>query len=919
VVGREVELDALRRALATARAGEPSCTLVIGEGGVGKTRLVAETVDGARRSGLAVATGRAPISAPTPFSVVSEALRSSLRGRPADPIGSPLDAGLRLLLPEWSASDGADDLNANQLRMLALEGAVHLLREIVAASGGALVALDDLHAADADSLEAIRYIVAAGIEGLAVVAALRPAESSQADELVRVLRGGRTTTLELEPLPESAVADLITTLLEAPAPDELVAEVVAQTDGLPLLVEEVVDAHRRAGSIVVEGGEAHWRGDGGIVPRSVRGMVEGRVDGFPQSWRDVLVAAAVVGRPDPASLIAVVANTDEDTVTDALRAGVNTGLLVTRAGALSFRHDILRDAVLDAALPSLVAAMHQRAADTVVGNGARQRRAAHLQAAGDDEAAAAAYVDAARHEVERHALLSAEQLARRASALAPTDAGRCDAADALATVLAAMGRWNEALEVDETTSTIAGHTAERSQRMVAVALEAGHLDRARSALDRCDADDDLTRVLAARVAVVGGDAQSALTETEGVLARPCPIEVRLNALDIHGRALDLLDRRDEAENAWATQARDARAAGRSQAELRALLQLGKSEFFSGYRPQRLREAVELAKQAGALVELAWAEELLATAVVIQGDPVAGLEILDAAVPRARELRLDQVAFLVAVQAVTRSYLSDDPLEEALAEAEKLLPAPDLIMMTTTLRADAAMRRGQYDDAIKYYQRSDELQASMPGVAPMDATCFLPWALAAVGRTDEASVVLRRAEAIPGLARWYPRPIIVEAGRALLAGDARGVDDAIASARGPMPFDIALMRVIGAAVIGGEHRVRWLRDALDIYEATGAVADRERTRKLLRDAGGPVPRRRRPSAAVPEVLSRRGVTPREAEVLRLLGEGLSNADIASRLFVSVRTVETHVSSLLLKLDARSRGQLTALSTSVPFDS
>src|SRR5207249_11625150 len=113
--------------------------------------------------------------------------------------------------------------------------------------------------------------------------------------------------------------------------------------------------------------------------------------------------------------------------------------------------------------------------------------------------------------------------------------------------------------------------------------------------------------------------------------------------------------------------------------------------------------------------------------------------------------------------------------------------------------------------------------------------------------------------------------------------------------------------------------RWLREALDIYEAASAEQESARVRRLLREAGGPVPRRRRVAADVPGELAKHGVTSREAEVLRLLGDGLSNAVIAERLYLSVRTVETHVSSLLAKLQVEGRGQLTALSAAITYES
>jgi DNA-binding NarL/FixJ family response regulator len=399
---------------------------------------------------------------------------------------------------------------------------------------------------------------------------------------------------------------------------------------------------------------------------------------------------------------------------------------------------------------------------------------------------------------------------------------------------------------------------------------------------------------------------------EAVLSAPVDTGTRLTALDIKGRALDFLDDRAAAKDAWTHQAEEAAAAGRSEAQLRALLQLGKQEFFTGKPPVKIREAAELAAGAGALIELAWAEELLAAALVLQGDPVGALEVLDVAVARARTLRLDQLAFLVTAEGAARAFVSEEPIEPLLAEAEALLPAPDLLLFTETVRGGMALRNGDYEDAVARYERADALQSTMPGVAPTDATCILVWALAAARRSGDAAVVLARAEAMPDLRRWHTRPVITAAGRALLDGDAEGIDAAISAAAGPMPFETALMRVISAEVLGGDSRARWLREALDIYERTGAVACRERVRRLLRDSGAPVPRRRRETVVVPEPLARHGVTAREAEVLRLLGTGLSNADIAAKLFLSVRTVETHVSSLLSKLQVRSRGQLIALS-------
>ena len=245
---------------------------------MGKTRLLGEVGVTGRQLGLAVMTGRAPVATPMAFSVVCEALRSWLRAHPADAAMAPYDAGLRLVVPEWPVgADAAGGLTDAQLRLLAFEGVVRLVQHIAATSGGAVVVLDDLHAADPDSLEAIRYLAAARLERVLVVGALRSGESAPAEHMVRALqRDGVADVFDLVPLDRRAVTALLGALLDAEPPGELVDDVVVRTDGVPLLVEEVLEAHLRAGTLEVGDRGASWRGGNATVTRTVRDMVEGR-------------------------------------------------------------------------------------------------------------------------------------------------------------------------------------------------------------------------------------------------------------------------------------------------------------------------------------------------------------------------------------------------------------------------------------------------------------------------------------------------------------------------------------------------------------------------------------------------------------------------------------------------------------------
>jgi DNA-binding CsgD family transcriptional regulator len=150
--------------------------------------------------------------------------------------------------------------------------------------------------------------------------------------------------------------------------------------------------------------------------------------------------------------------------------------------------------------------------------------------------------------------------------------------------------------------------------------------------------------------------------------------------------------------------------------------------------------------------------------------------------------------------------------------------------------------------------------------------------------------------------------VLAVAEAVIAHDEAAVNAALATATERMPFDAALARMLAAEIVGGPERTRWLREALDLYEAHDGDLATDRVRALLRGAGGAVPRRRRRQSTVPRDLIGHGVTAREAEVLALVAEGRSNADIAETLFLSVRTVESHVSSLLTKLGVTTRAEL-----------
>ncbi|GAA4803850.1 hypothetical protein GCM10023200_46450 [Actinomycetospora chlora] len=908
LVGRDAERALVRRRVAALGAGTGGALLVTGEAGIGKSRLLAEVADAAATADRPVLAGRA-VPGGGAYRPVAEALSAPLRAGPVPDTDRlrPFRPALARVLPgafptpSDAGTPGADPAVVLGEGLLALLAALHGDR-------GAVLVLDDLHWADADTLDLLVYLAGAAA-GAGLLLALAARDDEHAPGLAALGGHPDVTVVPLRRLDADAVARL------AGRPDETtLAALLRRSEGLPFLVEELVD------------------GGTDTLPASWATLVAHRLAALPTAARTVLDAAAVApGDPDRL-LLASATGEGEETVLAGLRAGVAAGLLTAAGGRLTWRHALTRDAVVAALFPGdredlagrLAAALECRD-----GPGDREVAAQCHADAGDHRRATGLLLDLARRDADRGALGHAEELLARADALGTAPGAvalervrvltlRGAAADALAVGDAALDAGvvtgDEHAELClrlARAAVLGGRYAEAAQRVAGIGRPGDH----RALVIAADAAFG-----AGDVAAASGWARAAVDAAEGAAeGTPEGAATLCEALLVLARC-GLADPDVDGIALTSRAAAVAAAHGLTPWRVEALFHLGARRMSAGdASAPDLARARDLAERHGMLARAAQADLLLADAALHVHGPHAALAILRPAIERLARLRLSTLLGTTELfAAASCALIGDRAGADSMLTASRSRPdlPADVAVIGPLVPALTALLAHDLERATALADRAVTPALTHRSAAPIPF--YGLWPLLRTLRAD------RDAEARDGL-RGHPvllalpnRAALVYADAIAAGRDGRTEDaDALAAAAAAdladWPWWHRLLRTI---VLEAQVRDGWgdpvpaLRADLAVHEQgtdAGARALARTCRDLLRAAGAPT---RRSGDGVPPDLRRLGVTAREAEVLALVAEHRTNADIATRLHLSTRTVETHVARLLAKTGTTDRAGLRA---------
>ncbi|MFG2191689.1 AAA family ATPase [Streptomyces sp. NPDC048639] len=928
--GRSEELQFLETAITAAAAGLGQAVLVEGEPGIGKTALLDAAVSRARETGFRVLEGAGEeLSRRVPFAAIARSLDTGTPTRSLDTGTSGRADGqaaalARLVRPEGGSvadrSPGADFATA--------EAVLGLLDEWCTAGPVALV-VDDLHWADSGTLLLLHRLgKSLGTVPLLVVCASRPVPGGELDRLRRSLATSGAHGVTVGPLDETAVGELAEGLLGAPAGPGL-RRLLGGAAGNPLFVTELLAALQRDEAIVASGGTAEVRG--GDAPASLLSAIVGRLDWVSPKGQEILRAGSILGSGFTVVELSAVTGLAPARLIEPILEFVRYGVLTEQGERLVFRHDLIRQALYDG-IPAR-AASHAAVGRALARSGtAVERVAEHLllgAPSGEDTLPDWVFGNA-RALTLRAPGLAVELLEATLAVMAPHDPRTARLRVLLASSLLWTGRASEAEQRAEEALAEA-HDAARKRELL------GLLGRACMARGRPDLGAERVREALA----TGGLSTAETLGLEALLA------ISLLHVRDMDRAVDLAERvRAEAGELQLTAPLvDALHPLAAVAQLRGLprtaledsdqgLRIARAEHVhsdrvialhttrafslmgldrSGEAEEAMESARRLAERNGSVL-LGFCDVGRSLFMFHTGRWDDALAVLDSGrdlpgflgVPRA----VDGLAALIAA---LRGDL--DTARERLEAADRAPRTPTtpvheyLPRWAAQIMHEADGRpREALDDLLKGWEQGF---GAMTGAGlPFRAADLVRLALS-LGERDVARDVVAFEQRLAGTDGSAPgtRAIALHCqglvdGDPLLMAEASGHYE-----RSPRLLSRAQYHEDCAAVLAGAGRANEARTELDRAADLYSLlqADRCMAQAEARLGAAGVVRGRRGRAHRPSS-GWGALTETERNVAALVGEGLSNTAIGSQLFISRRTVQSHVSIILRKLALTSRVEI-----------
>jgi DNA-binding CsgD family transcriptional regulator len=920
---REAELAELEDAVEAACSGTGRLVVVEGPAGIGKTRLVRAAREAAARAGMRVLAARgSELELDFPFGVARQLLEPAVHGaapaerdellggaaRPAAAVLGVEEAAERELL----ADPSFPTLNA-----------LFWLVSNLAESGPALLAVDDAHWADGASLRFLRFLLAR-LEELPVllVVAARPAEPGADGALLAEMAADASARL-LRPRALSAepVAQIVRAAVGAPAHDAFCAACLEASGGNPFLLRELLAALTAEGARGDAAEAEHVRE---VAPASISRAVLVRLARLPAAARRLAQAVAVLGDDAEPRDAAALAGLEREEAAEAADALTGAGVLEPHFRPLRFAHPLVRNAVYQDVPAGRRALAHERAAAVLRAAGAEPERVAvHLLAA--DPNGAPAVVDtlvaAAQRALDRAAPEAAVRYMRRALDEPPAPEQRPAVVRRLA--IAAFRA------ADAGAAEVIDPFAELSADLVTFVALAPLVTAALAAQGRNDEIAELFDGAAEAARALGAVDDALRLEAARVTwahTPPAEAQARLARYDDHESPLLLALKAWWAHFTPGTRAEDAAAiAERAIGDGRNLVQRtgiaqGPQAVYVLVRAERVDAAAAAiahvaaeARAEGEAPSVAGAAFLRAELGLLRGEVGRAVAEARAAVAAAR-----QGGFLTAIPVwlatLVEALIEHDELgvaDEELAAAGMAGPLPATYWFTPVLFARGRLRLAQG----RPREAADDLLA---GARDLDALGmvepFHHWpataavALAAVGDLGAARRVLdERGEDVRVWGTSGPRANLLRA-RGLVEGDLDALGEAVAVAeRSPARLEHwRALAELGAALRRRNRRAAArepLHEALELARAGGALAIARRAHAELEATGEKL----RPLLAG----GVESLTPSERRVADLAAEGHSNREIAQTLFLTVKTVESHLSNVYRKLGVRSRRELGAV--------